>query len=102
MAEELTLATPVVKPEQTTTGYKVARLYLDPEQRRFFLAVRGTQGEIVEATREGAVAMSLMNLLRTANGQVKSLDRRALEWLQTQPEGVAASMNLGTITGTPD
>ena len=99
MAEELTLTTPIVKPQQTTTGYHVARLVLDPELKRFFLAVRGTQGEVIEATREGAPAVALMSTLNTANGTIKSLQRRALEWLATQPEGAALA---GAITGAPD
>ena len=99
MAEQLTLTTPVVIPQKTTTGYKIARLTLDPEQQKFLLIVRGTLGESVEARREGTVAMTLMNQLRTANGTVKSLDKRALEWLQTQPEGASL---VGTITGSPD
>ena len=45
MAEVLTLTTPVVIPQQTTTGYKVARLTLDPEQQKFLLIVRGTLGQ---------------------------------------------------------
>jgi hypothetical protein len=99
MAEQVTLTTPIVYPQKTTTGFKVARLDLHPEQQRFVLIVRGTQGEPIEAVRTGAVAMSLMNQLRTANGTIKSLDKRAIEWLQTQPEGASLS---GTITGSPD
>ena len=99
MAEVLTLTTPVVIPQQTTTGYKVARLTLDPEQQKFLLIVRGTLGQSIEARRDGSVAMTLMNQLNKANGTIKSLDRRAIEWLQTQPEGAAL---VGTITGTPD
>lgn len=99
MAEELTLTTPVVIPQKTTTGYKIARMTLDPEQQRFLLIVRGTLGETIEARRDGAVAMTLLRQLNKANGTVKSLDKRALEWLQTQPEGAALQ---GTITGAPD
>jgi hypothetical protein len=99
MAEELTLTSAFVYPQKTTTGYKVARLDLNPEQQRFLLIVKGTQGERIEAIRTGAVAMTLMNQLRTANGTIKSLDKRAIEWLQTQPEGLTL---VGTITGSPD
>lgn len=99
MPEELTLTTPSVIPAKTTTGYKVKLLLLDVEGKRFLLAVRGTNGEAIEAERKDAAAISLMQQLNTANGTVKSLHRRALEWFATQPEGAGFS---GTITGSPD
>jgi hypothetical protein len=98
MAELISLTTPVVVT-QTTTGYKVARLTLDPEHAVFVLEVRGTNGELIPIRRSGPAAMTLMSQLNTANGQIKSLQRRALEWAVTQPEGAGL---VGTITGTPD
>lgn len=99
MAEEFTLSIPVVVPEKVTTGYRVSRLLLNPDHAQFLVVVRGTQGELIEARRDGAVASVLMSQLNTANGQTKSLQRRVLEWLATQPEGVTL---VGSITGTPD
>jgi hypothetical protein len=51
------------------------------------------------AQRAGGVAVTLMRQLNKANGTIKSLDKRALEWFATQPEAVDLQ---GTITGTPD
>lgn len=99
MAEQLTLTTPITTPASSTTNYVVARLYLDMEQQWFLLAVRGTRGEIIEARREGSIAVTLMRTFNKANGATKSLEKRAIEWLQGEPEGAAL---VGTITGTPD
>jgi hypothetical protein len=99
MAEALLLTTPLTTPASSTTSYHVVRLYLDMEQQWILLAVRGTRGELVEARRDGAAAVTLLRTFNKANGSVKSLERRAIEWLQTQPEGADLA---GTITGTPD
>lgn len=99
MAEELTLTTPITTPATTTVTYKVVRLYLDQEGQTFLLVVRGTRGELIDARRSGPVAVSLMRVFNKANGTVKSLEKRALEWLQGEPEGAALA---GSITGTPD
>lgn len=99
MAEQIILTTPTTTPSSSTTSFKVARLLLNPEQALIVIVVRGTRGEIIEATREGSVATNLMQILNKANGTIKSLEKRAMEWLQTQPEG---ALLQGTITGTPD
>lgn len=99
MSEQITLTAPIVIPQKTTSNYKVARLLLDMENASFIIVARGNQGEIVEAFRKGTEATDLMKILNKANGTVKSLEKRALEWLQSQPEGSAL---IGTITGTPD
>jgi hypothetical protein len=99
--EQIDLTAPVVVPERQTTGYWVGRLDLDVQHETFTLLVCGTQGEMVGCVRTGAVAVALMRQLNTANGQTKSLQRRALEWLLTQPEAQAAGIT-GTISGTPD
>jgi hypothetical protein len=99
MAEELTLTTPVVTPAKTTTGYYVGRLLMDRDQQLFLMIVRGTNGESRGAERRGVEAMTLMRALNKANGTIKSLDRRALEWYLTQPEGADLQ---GAVTGAPD
>lgn len=96
MAEALTLTTPATR---TTTTYRVAQLHLEPDDRRFTLVVRGTNGETITAYREGTDAVTLMRALNKANNTIKSLERRALEWLAAQPEGAAIP---GTISGAPD
>lgn len=99
MAEQIILTSPVVIPAKSTTSYKVIRLILEPEAARFLIAVRGSQGEIIEAHREGQEATDLMRVLNKANNSTKSMEKRALEWLQSQPEG---SSLVGNITGSPD
>ena len=99
MAEQILLTTPSIIPAKTTSTYKVARLLLDPEHSQFLIIIRGNEGEIIEAHREGQVAVDLMRALNKANNAIKSMERRALEWLQSQPEGISL---IGNITGTPD
>lgn len=99
MSEQITLTVPAVIPEKITTSYKIIRLLLEIEDKHFILAVRSSQGEVIEVSRQGTVAIDLMRVLNKSNNTVKSMERRALEWLQTQPEG---SLLIGSITGTPD
>jgi hypothetical protein len=98
MPEQITLTTPIVV-SKTTTGLRVAVLHLEPENSLFVLVVSGTNGDRWEARRNGGVAMTLMSQLNSANGTIKTLQRRALEWFLTQPEGADLQ---GSITGTPD
>lgn len=99
MAEAVLLTTPAVTPASSTTDLRVAQLLLSPARERFMLTIRGTRGEVIEVTREGPEAVTLLKALNKANGSVKSLERRALEWFLSQPEGAAWP---GTITGAPD
>ena len=99
MAERITLTSPIVVPASSTTDYEVARLLLDPHRSLFTVVVRSNRGELLSATRQGPVALTLIRQLNKANGATKSLERRALEWLQTQPEGAPLA---GAITGTAD
>lgn len=99
MAEQITLTNPVVIPQKTTSTWKVVHLLLFVGQQRFNIVVESNQGETIEAHRSGQIATDLMRILNKANGSVKSLEKRAMEWLQTQPEGVTL---IGTVTGTPD
>lgn len=98
MAEEIVLTVPVITT-QTTTSYKFKGLTLDRERQLFVLLVRGTNGDIIEAKREGAAALTIMQAINTNNGSVTTLQKRALQWLQTQPEGAAL---VGPIATTPD
>lgn len=99
MAQQLTLTTPITTPASSTTNYKIARLFLDIEQQWLLVAVRSNRGELIEARREGSEAVTLIRIFNKANGQVKTQEERAIEWLQSQPEGASL---VGTITGTPD
>jgi hypothetical protein len=99
VAEELTYTAPLVTAQKISTGVRVKTLLLEVEAKHFLLAVRGTQGEVIEADRTGAVAITLMRQLNTNNGQVESLELKALKWLKTQPEGASLQ---GAITGVPD
>lgn len=99
MAEQIVLTNPIVIPSKTTTEWHVAQLNLDPDNARFTLIVKSNQFDLIVAFRQGIPAVDLMKVFNKANGQTKSLEKRAMEWLQTQPEGAPL---IGSITGTPD
>jgi hypothetical protein len=96
MAETVTLATPEITPQITTTDYRVSYLQLDIERASVVIHLRGTNGERKEVRYEGPVASSLMVALNTANLSVKSLQRRILERIIT--DGRIA----GAVSGSPD
>lgn len=98
MAEQITLISPIITQKSVTT-YKVARLILSVEDAHFILVVKNDLNEYIEASRQGTIAIDLMKILNKANNTIKSMEKRALEWLQTQPEGASL---IGSITGTPD
>jgi len=96
MAETVTLTTPEITPQITTTDYRVSYLQLDIERASVVIHLRGTNGERKEVRYDGPAATSLMGALNTANLSVKSLQRRILERIIT--DGRIA----GAVSGSPD
>lgn len=94
--ETLTLTTPEVVPQITTSDYKIASLLLDVEGSTIVVHLRGTNGERKEFRYEGATAKTLLTALNKADLSVKSLQRRILERL------LADSKLTGAVTGLPD
>jgi hypothetical protein len=92
--ETLTLATPEVIPQITTTDYRLIVLGLYLDEARIEIRLRGTNGERRDIRIEGAEATTLMLALNTANLSIKSLQRRVLEYL------ASSGRLLGTVTGT--
>lgn len=95
MPETLTFATPVTAPSKLTA--KLIRLDLQAELQYVLIQARANTGEVVEWEERGAAATTLLSQLNTANLTLKSLQRRALEYLATKRPELA-----GTVSGTPD
>lgn len=94
--ESVTLTTPEVIPQITTTDYRVTYLQMDWPQASIVIHLLGTNGERKEVRYDGAVATTLMVALNTANLSIKSLHRRILERL------IADGKLAGTVNGVPD
>lgn len=94
MAEILTLTIPVTGV--TTTDYRIVRLDMNREEQRFFIVAKANTGKVVERLEIGQVALDLMIALNKANLTIKSLERRALEYMASKGDFA------GTITGSPD
>lgn len=94
--ETLTLTSPEVTPQVTTTDYRVMVLTLNVEGAEIVIVLRGTNGERKEARYNGPQATSLIVALNKANLSIKSLQRRVLEQL------VADGKLSGAVSGTPD
>lgn len=103
MAETLTLASPITKPNQT--GIRIDRITVDIEQKAISVSWLGNNGEAGSASYPtpapagssqptGAVLLATLN---TANLTSNSLVKRVLTRLQT--DGYIAA---GSIAGTPD
>ncbi len=94
--EAITLASPEVTPQITTTEYRVTYLLLNWGESFIAIQLRGTNGERKEARYEGAAATTLMVGLNKANLAIKSLHRRILEQL------IADGKLVGSVNGSPD
>ena len=94
MAEILTLTTPIAQPSRTT--YRVQRLTLDWDAAAIRIDLLGSDGVVVNASYDGAVALALMTTLNSANMSTTSLHKRILQKLQT--DGI---LPAGTVSGTP-
>lgn len=92
--ESLTLTTPIVLG--SITDYHIVRLDMNREEQRFLMVARANTGKVVERLEVGQVALDLMIALNKANLMTKSLERRALEYMQSKGDFA------GTITGSPD
>lgn len=95
MAEALVLTTPEQPP--ATTSWKITSIEFYPEMQRITCSVVSDNGERRSRTETGPTALSLMSTLNTANGTLKSLQRRVLEYLQSKGDLAA-----GGVTGVPD
>lgn len=95
MPETLTFTTPVTAPSQTTA--KLIRLDLQHEVQYVLIQARTNTGEVVDWEERGAAALTLLSQLNTANLAIKSLQKRALEYLASKRPELA-----GAISGTPD
>lgn len=94
MAEILTLSTPVTSP--TITNYKLVALSFDIEAQSISMTAKSNTGSYLSRVINGAVAVTLMNQLNTANLSVKSLQRRVLEYMAMQGDFT------GSVIGLPD
>lgn len=96
MAEVITLTTPVVPANPTTSTWKLVKLDLDLENSYIFMKLKSNTGEVFMHEYDGTKASTLMIALNKANLTVKSLQKRCLEQL------IADGIKLGTVTGTVD
>lgn len=102
--ESLILATSEVKPQVSTSIYKLISLSLEWEQARIMIVLRGENNEIktfIYGGPNGMItdktkAINLMIALNKANLSVKSLHRRVIEQL------ISDGFISGTISGVPD
>jgi hypothetical protein len=94
--EAVTLTTPEITPQITTTDYRVIGLLLEWERASIVMHLRGTNGERKECRYDGAEATTLMRALNVANLSIKSLHRRILERL------IADGKIAGSVSGVPD
>lgn len=95
--EKLNLTTPQVKPQITTSDYKVDYFGISRSRQLVVVELLGTNGE--KRTYEWTAlttpsALSLMTTLNSANLSVKSLERRILELIATSDAALA-----GTVSG---
>jgi hypothetical protein len=95
MAESLVLTTPEQPP--AVTSWKITSIEFYVETQRITCSVVSDSGERRSRTETGPTAVSLMSTLNTANGTIKSLQRRVLEYLQSKGDLAA-----GAVTGAPD
>lgn len=104
--ESLTLATPEIQPQITTSTYQISYLYLGWEQQTITIGLHGQNGELKTfgyggTTPDGAIndrakAVTLMTALNKANLTVASLQKRVINQL------IADGFMAGTVTGSPD
>ena len=98
MAEKITLATPEVIPQVTTTDYQITAIHLHVRPvARIVVNFQGTNNEARQwIVDDPARALMLIKALNTANLSLKSLERRIFE------QAITDGIFTGTITGTPD
>lgn len=96
--ESITLATPEVVPQITTTDYRIVQVHLLREPAPMIVVqFRGTNGEMKEwRVLDPAVAIQKIKTLNTANLSVKSLDKRIFE------QAIADGVFAGAVSGAPD
>lgn len=95
MPETLVLTT--LEPSPPTASWKITSIEFYVEAQRITCSVISDTGERRSRTETGPTALSLMSTLNTANGALKSLQRRVLEYLQNKGDLAA-----GAVSGTPD
>lgn len=93
--ELVSLTTPVISA--SITDYHIVRIDLNRKEQRLFLVAESNTGKVIEFLESGQTALDTMVLLNKANLTVKSLERRALEYMQTK-----GAIGAGSITGSPD
>jgi small-conductance mechanosensitive channel len=98
MAEQLSLTTQEVTPQVVNTAYRVAQIHLSVlPVPMVIVQLFGDNGERIEVrTDTDTEAQQLLQQLNTANLNVKSLQRRCLEWCASKLPRLA-----GTVSGTP-
>lgn len=94
MAEKLDLTTPQTFP--SITEWKMVRIDKNRKERYLLLVAESNTGVEKERLIKGLEAMTVMRVLNTANNQIKSEERRALEYMRDQGDFA------GTISGAPD
>lgn len=94
MAEQLDLTTPIAQPSRTF--YRVQRVTLDWAAAAIRIDLLGSDGDVVQASYDGAIATSLMTTLNSANLATTSLHKRIL--LRLQADGFIPA---GTVSGVP-
>jgi hypothetical protein len=93
--ESITLTTP--QTFVSITDWHIIRIDMNRREQKFFLEAQSNTGLVAEYLESGDAAMTTMKALNKADLSVKSLERRALEYLQAK--GV---IGAGSVTGTPD
>lgn len=94
MAEIITLTTPLAGA--VTNDYRLVSLSLDIQAQSVQMVARSNLGAYVTRLVLDVEAVNLLKLLNTANLSVKSLQRRALEYMASKGDFI------GTVNGTPD
>ena len=94
MAEKFDLTTPIVPTSRTF--YRIARLTFDWDNQAIRIDLVGSDGTVVGAAYDGALAVSLMTTLNSANMSTISLHKRVLQKLLAD-----GFLPAGTVSGTP-
>lgn len=94
MAEQLDFTTPIVPASRTF--YRVQRVTFDWTAAAIRIDLFGSDGTIVSAAYDGALATSLMTTLNSANLSTVSLHKRILQRLQAD-----GFIPAGTVNGVP-
>mgnify|MGYP001574942776 CR=1 FL=1 len=92
--EQLDLTTPIQPP--STTYYRVIGFHWNKPTGDISATVVDNRNTVSACTYTGAEGVGLIGILNTANGSVKSLEKRILE--KCSADG---KLGAGTLSGSP-